>query len=286
MREVGREAMCAGVDYSGAKDVPNNTWLALGSLTNLGLEIVSLNHCGSHLLAKQLNEIASLSVVGLDFPFSLPVSFLEHLKMKRQERGFQSWQEVAEYIAFSTFDDFIQDVGEFASEPKRTTDGSLHRVGVSPLHRGNPSMTQMTFHGIRMLATLDPARFFVMPFQDPKDGSCAVLEVYPRETLYCLSLPDTGYKGSGQKPASKRSEIVSGLARIRDNSCHKDLPRLSFPKNIERVILENDHALDAVVACYASAAWKTAPHLYRDALASDDLNVLLEGWIYAPSLLK
>src|SRR5215470_12639672 len=107
MSEVGREAICAGVDYSGAKDVPNNTWLALGSLTNLGLEIVSLNHCGGHLLVKQLNDIASLSVVGLDFPFSLPVAFLEHLKTKRQDRDFQSWQEVAEYLAFSTFDDFI-----------------------------------------------------------------------------------------------------------------------------------------------------------------------------------
>jgi hypothetical protein len=147
-------------------------------------------------------------------------------------------------------------------------------------------MVQMTFHGIRLLATLDPSRFFVLPFQDVIENACAVLEVYPRETLFCLSLPDTGYKGTGEKPGKKRAEIVNGLLNLRDLGCHKDCPRISFNKNIERQMLENDHALDAVLACYATATWKTAPQLYKDPFDADDLNVLLEGWIYAPSLLK
>jgi hypothetical protein len=130
--------VCAGVDFSGAKDTPNNTWLALGSLTSLGLEIDSLNNCGGHLLAKRLNEAAPLAAVGLDFPFSLPAPFLDHLKKKREGRAFQSWQEVAECLAFLTFEEFLAEVAEFTIEPKRATDGSVHREGISPLHRANP----------------------------------------------------------------------------------------------------------------------------------------------------
>lgn len=286
MAGLGKEIHCAGVDFSGAKNVPNNTWLAVGSLTNLGLEMVSLVHCGSHMLAKQLNEVPNLVVAGLDFPFSLPAQFLEYLKEKRGGKEFQSWQEVAEYLAFLPFEEFQKDAVEFGSEPKRVTDSSTNRAGLSPLHRGNPTMLQMTYHGVRLLATLDPAKFFVLPFQDQIDNACSVIEVYPRETLFCLSLPDTGYKGSGEKAAAKRQEIAHGLANLREAGCHKDCPRISFNKNIERLILENDDALDAVVACYAGAAWKSAPQLYKDPFSLDDLNVLLEGWIYAPSLLK
>jgi len=112
------------------------------------------------------------------------------------------------------------------------------------------------------------------------------MEVYPRETLFCLSLPDVGYKSTGEKAERTRLEIVSGLANIREKGCHKDIPRISFNKNVERLILENDDALDAVLACYATAAWKAAPQLFKDPFSSDDLHVLLEGWIYAPSLLK
>lgn len=107
MSAVSKEVICAGVDFSGAKNLPNNTWLALGSLSNLGLEIVSLNNCGGHQLAKQLNQTANLKAVGLDFPFSLPTMFLEFLGDKRERKAFQSWQEVAEHLAFATFDDFL-----------------------------------------------------------------------------------------------------------------------------------------------------------------------------------
>ena len=50
--------------------------------------------------------------------------------------------------------------------------------------------------------------------------------------------------------------------------------------------LENDNALDAVIALYATAIWLVAPQLFNDPYSANDANVLLEGWIYAPSRLK
>ncbi len=146
----------------------------------------------------------------------------------------------------------------------------------------------MTFQGIRLLATLDPKKFYVMPFQDEIPFGCAVMETYPRETLFSLGLPDIGYKSKDTtKSLETRKQILKGLVTIRDSK-RKGIelcPRISINKNLEKIALESDHALDAVIACYATAIWKAAPQLNKDPLSTDDLNVLLEGWIYCPSLL-
>ena len=63
-------------------------------------------------------------------------------------------------------------------------------------------MVQMTYQGIRMLASLDPQKFFVLPFQDSVPELCSVMEVYPRETLYSLSLPDVRIQSRGEKGSS------------------------------------------------------------------------------------
>ena len=283
------QTLIAGADYSGAKTVPNETWLALGTLSSMGLEINSLNRCGSHKLAMELNSVKELNAVGLDFPFSLPVDFLAFLAEKLEADAFQSWQGVVEKIAFLPFEQFLELVTEFKVEPKRLADKALNRSAISPLHRGNPSMVQMTYQGMKLLASLDPKKFFVLPFQDAIPFGCAVMETYPRETLHSLGLPDTGYKTKdSEKSLATRKEILKGLTHIRDGKLvgREHCPYLTLGKMIERAALESDHALDAVIACYAVAVWKTAPQFYKDPFTDDDPNVLLEGWIYAPSLLK
>jgi hypothetical protein len=283
------ETFVAGADFSGAKNVPNDTWLAVGNLTNLGLEIISLTNCGAHKLALELKSIHNLVAAGLDFPFSLPYEFLNFLSEKISRGNFQSWQEVAEVLAFMPFDKFLELVTEFKEEPKRIADKATNRAGVSPLHRANPSMVQMTYQGIRMLTSLDPKKFYVIPFQDEIPFGCAVMEAYPRETLFSLGLPDTGYKGKdASKSLETRKLILKGLVSLRDKGAAgvEHCPRISMNKNIEKVAIETDHALDAVIACYSVAIWKVAPQLFKDPYSSDDSNVLLEGWIYAPSLLR
>jgi hypothetical protein len=278
------EIACAGVSFGGGKNGATNAWLATGRGTNLGLEIVSLIECNSHQLKAELSKVANLTALGLDFPFSFPVLFLDHLAKRKECDGFQSWQSVAEHLAFCSLDQFMADVVSFGRESTRTTEKGLAKATSRALQNNNPAMAQLAFHGIRLLATLNPAKYFVLPFQDQIDNGCAVMEVLPQETLSALSVPDSGYKGKTTKAAGKRQEVITALAKLRDVSRNKDCPRLTIPKNVERMMLENEDALEAVVACYTAAAFKSAPHLFSDPLSSDDLNVLLEGWIYAPSL--
>ena len=212
----------AGVDFSGAKTTPNDTWLVVGELTSLGLYITQVKNTGSHALMPELMGLEELSVCGLDFPFSLPSEFLRFLTRKLGlEEDFQDWQSVAEKIVFMSWEDFLAYVEEYDLEPKRFTDKNAGRPASSPLHRVNPSMIQMTYHGMRLLATLPPNKFSVLPFQDRVKNGCSMIEVYPREILWLLGLPDRGYKSKEKKTREKahllRREIVDGILNLRES---------------------------------------------------------------------
>ena len=285
------EILIAGVDFSGSKTIPNDTWLTIGKIGSLGLEIMDVRKVGAHALGKELSENKTIQAVGIDVPFSLPVEFLEFMAAKTLRPNYQSWQEVAEQLVFMSFEDFQALVVEFKKEPKRHCDKVLTTPAQSPLHRGYPTMVQMTFQGIRLLATIDPKRFYVLPFQSDIPFGCAVIEVYPRETLRYFNLPNTNYKAKDKKDLEKalaiRKQITDGLVAIREKKglTYKDFPRFSLPKRFDHLVNESDHALDSIIACYATAIWKTAPQLFADPLDSDNLDVLLEGWIFAPKPL-
>jgi len=289
-----KEWRVAGADYSGAKQVLNETWLAAGKVDSLGLTIDYIKKVGASSLAAELSAASSQDVplvcAGLDFPFSLPTDFIQFLCEKKSTAECQEWQQVAELIVFMSQDEFINLVGEFAKESKRFTDASVQPIAQSPLHRGNPSMVQMTYNGMRMLASLPPDKFAVLPFQDKAADKCSILEVYPRATLNNLGLPSTGYK-SKDKPKSAqalaaREAILKGLLELREKhgATHKDCPRLTLEPKLRTVALESADALDAIVACYTAAAWGAAPGLFKDPFAADDWRVIVEGWIYCPEV--
>src|SRR5262249_48977896 len=150
----GSGKFVGGVDFSRAKEAPNDTWLAIGNLSSIGVEVVDLQRIGSHKLLNQLSATPPLMALGLDFPFSLPSDYHQFLASRRNLAQFQSWQELAECLAFLSFEDFLAVANEFQKESKRYTDKISKPVAQSPLHRGNPSMVQMTFQGIRFLASL------------------------------------------------------------------------------------------------------------------------------------
>lgn len=284
------EVLVAGIDFSGAKQVPNDTWIASGRIGNLGLEIIEIRKVGSHLIAQEFTKPDSpYKAVGIDVPFSLPVEFLQFLAEKSGKPEYQSWQDVAEQLVFMSFDQFLELVVEFKKEPKRIADKAISRAAQSPLHRGNPSMVQMTYQGIRLLATLNPDKCAVLPFQDVRPGACSIIEVYPRETLGALGLPDTGYKSKEKKDQDKvvAARIVENLIEIRDKGIsHKDCPRVSISPALKHMAIESDHALDAVIACYTTAMWIMVPGLFQDPLALNEIDVFLEGWIYSPAVLS
>lgn len=281
------DQVVGGVDFSGAKTQPNETWLTLAKAGALGIEVLDIRKVGSHALPQTLKEAAPLKALGIDCPFSLPVEFIEHLAAKRLRASYQSWQEVAQDLAFMNYEEFLQIAKEFKKEPKRFTDKNCIAPAQSPLHRANPSMLPMTFQGMRLLAMLDPSKFFVLPFQDGFDFGCPVIEVYPRATLNALHLTETGYKSQEkseqERVQSTRANMLAGLVTLREKKgiSYQNFPRLTVPKRFEKIAVESDHALDSLIACYTTAAFVVAPKLFDDPLASDNLDVLLEGWIYA-----
>ncbi|MBX9689524.1 MAG: DUF429 domain-containing protein, partial [Candidatus Obscuribacterales bacterium] len=277
MRNTPSERKIAGADCSGSKELPNDTWLALGTLSGNKLELSSISKVGMHGLAGELNKTPDLSAVGLDCPFSLPVEFMNFLAKELEQAEFQSWQSMAEQVVFMPFDRFQDLAKTFKKEVKRVTDKASCAQALSPLHRGNPSMIQMTYHGIRMLAGLDPKRFFVLPFQEAIEKGAAVIEVYPRATLKCLGLPDTGYKSKEKKDRDKmqsaRHKILQGLLSLQSNEKFKNCPRLIINNKLEHQCVESDHALDAVLACFAAALWANDPAVCMDPFNSDSTEV-------------
>jgi hypothetical protein len=285
----GSGKFVGGVDFSGANEVPNETWLAIGNLSSLGVQIVDLHRVGSHKLVSQLAASPPLIAMGLDFPFSLPADFAQFLATKRDVPQFQSWQELAECLAFVSFDDFIALADAFEKESKRYTDKECKPVAQSPLHRGNPSMVQMTFQGIRMLASLDPKKFCISPFQKDDPTKCQLLEIYPGATLNAFRLPYRGYKSKEKKDRdavfAARKTIIRQLVNLREtgDSALRDVPRLSMNAQMESVVITSDDAFDAVVACYTAGIFVTAPRYFSDPYENDNLDVLIEGWIFHPN---
>lgn len=284
LKSVPSERKIAGADCSGSKEVPNDTWLAVGTLSGNKLEISRIQKIGMHALAKELKSVSDLHAVGLDFPFSLPGEFIKFLSEKLALPAFQNWQSLAEQIVFMPVEKFLELVKEFKKEPKRLTDKASCAQALSPLHRGYPSMVQMTYHGMRTLASLDPQQFYILPFQERMEKAAAVIEVYPRATLKRLSLPDSGYKSREKKDRDKmqsaRHKILHGLASLQSEAKFGRFPVLSLNSKLEHQCVESDHALDALLACYATALWADNPASCTDPFACDDADVLLEGWIY------
>jgi hypothetical protein len=282
----GQDKLVCGVDFSGANKTPNDTWLAYGRVSGWQFEILGIKQVGSHAIGAELAKLG-LTAAGIDCPFSLPAEFMEFMAQKALRKEFQTWQELAEHIVFTSFDDFLEQVKEFKKEPKRIADKAVKAPALSPLHRGNPSMVQMTYHGMRMLAMLDPSKFAVLPFQDEPVGACSVIEVYPREFLRFLSLPETGYKTKVKKEDPDvekiRRQILSGLFELKERRqiALKEFIRLSISKELERQAIASDHALDAVICAYLTALFVTQRPAFSDPFEQDDDKVLLEGWIYS-----
>jgi len=285
----GSERFVAGVDFSGAKGNPNETWLAIGNLGSLGVQIVDLQRVGSHKLTAQIAASPPLLAIGLDFPFSIPVDFAQFFAKQRHMPPFQSWQELAMALAFVSFEEFTALIASFEKESKRFTDKECKPVAQSPLHRGNPSMVQMTFQGMRLLAGLDPKKFSIAPFQDADPAKCQLLEIYPSATLNDFRLQFRGYKSKEKKDRESmmaaRKTIIRQLENLRETGdiALKDIPRLSMNPQIESSAITSDDAFDAIVACYTAAIFVIAPKHFTDPYENDNLDVLIEGWIYHPN---
>ena len=279
-----------GVDFSGAK-ADNKTWIARGVLTNQG-ELL-LKGTPYPIRREELYEllinVEPPAVVAMDFPFGVPNKFATHLSLYC---GYLpgNIRDLWATVAAITFDDFERERDEFVDahgELSRVWDRIHYPESISPLHKGGPSMIQMTYHGISLLQRLHQEscnRWQVPPLcpDEPNRDAVTLLEVMPGAALRSRCLPHQNYKNNkGRDPFNNlenRKHIIHNLSE----NFGIALPDLSQYRDL---FIFNDDALDAYIASIVAALWqkdKTAFHRPEDHAANVLEAAQLEGCIYAP----
>ncbi len=259
-----------GVDYSGdMRDPRDGTWLALLRIDGESLRVARLEATGRHGLSAHLRDpdrlLMNVEAIGLDFPFGVPLPFAEKLLGGPfPEEGWWALARRFERLKRPEYLVALQEFRDEQGEPKRLTDEQVG--GFSPLHRVNPDLGPMTYHGIRMIAE-ERSRYAIKPFETAQGH--LLLEVYPGGLVRRM-------KPSGDGEQSRTGAIIDALARL-DH----------LPVVIDEPFLKTCHgkrdALDAVIAARLAAAAVLTGEAERpaDGLAPEHGDrVRLEGWIY------
>ena len=182
-----------GVDFSGAQ-ADNKTWIARGHLTADGKGALRLDETPHPIRREELYQllisVEPPAVVAMDFPFGVPNKFATHLSLSLgYMRG--DMRNLWATVAAMSFSDFERKRDEFvvaSGELRRVWDRIHYPESISPLHKGGPSMIQMTYHGISLLQRLhqNPCnRWQVPPLcpDEPNRDAVTLLEVMPGAAL-------------------------------------------------------------------------------------------------------
>ncbi len=270
-REVPTGRLFGGVDFSGdMRDPRQATWLALVELHEERLRVVRLDPTGRSGLQTMLrdgdSEMLRVEAVGLDFPFGLPIPFAERLL--GGSFPDEGWWALARRLERMTRPEYLVALQEFrdvAGELKRYTDEVAG--GFSPLHRINPDLGPMTYHGIKLLAE-ERSRYAIRPFETAKGR--LLLEVYPGWLARRMAPP------AESGPGERNEALLAALAAL-----------ASWPVEVvapfRKACLASRDALDAVIAARAAAAAALTGEAEKPAeeFASGEAGrVRREGWIY------
>jgi hypothetical protein len=264
-----------GVDFSGdMRDRKDGTWLAVVELDGEGLRVVRLEATGRIGLENRLMDadasLLRVEALGLDFPFSLPLPFVKDLL--GQKRAGTDWWAVARRFKSLSRPAYLKAVNQFREahgEVKRHTDEIAGAF--SPLHRVNPDLGPMVYHGIRMIAK-GRSRHALRPFESARGR--LLFEVYPGGFIRRHRLD------AERVPGGRLAAIVTALGR---------LPR--YPLEIgspwrSRCLSQRD-ALDAVLAARCAAGAVLSGESEKDpkelAPGQED-RIRAEGWIYGLDL--
>ena len=244
----GRQRV-VGVDFSGARNAGKLIWIARGALAG---EAVRIESCvpardlsgGATERAPAMTALVEWlagetdAVIGLDFPFSLPVSLIPD----------QSWEDFitafpARYVNAQAFRATCMDAAA-GRELKRRTDVET-RV---PFSAYNLRLYRQTFEGIaNVLHPLVTAgRVRAVPTQPPADGLAVLAETCPASLLKAEGLYGS-YKGSAPALKAARKAIVAALET-------RGLLAPLTP-GLRRLLIDDKggDALDAAIAAIAAA---------------------------------
>lgn len=262
-----------GIDFSGATRAGNSIWVAQAILQG---DVAKIEDCrpASELprsgpareqcLPAVVDFICrqQRSLVGCDFPFSLPGSMV----------AASTWRQFALTFAsrFPDPDSFLADcrrLGE-GREIKRDCD----RDSRVPFAAYNLRIYRQTFYGIRDVLAPLIARSgaVVLPMQRPRLGKPWMIETCPASTLKKLGLY-LSYKGVGPAPRAARRRIIQGLVEQR-------LLAPLYPAQ-RRAALDNTggDALDSMIAAAATAmSYKSGAF----AIHASTMRERIEGRVY------
>jgi hypothetical protein len=273
-----------GVDFSGAKNAGDTTWIARAERSSRGrLRLLSLGSLAtlsgaadrdpalSHLV--RLIASSQNALWAMDFPFSLPVEIL-HART--------TWPSLLNFTR--RFDGCGYDFGHWCLSRARALGGANHIPRLTDAELKAPfscyhyRISYQTFHGMRdVLRPLanDP-HTAALPFQGERlrRAQRVLVEACPSSTLKKLGLPHHNYKqprGGALTPKRRRTRrsIVDRLRGLVEMS----------PSEVLRIMRDpGGDALDAVVAAVGAAhAWEGLDHR----TIARDPRRRREGCIYA-----
>ncbi len=266
---MARRKRLIGVDFSGARDAGRTIWVAEGAqrhgclvledcvpVTELPGGAADKTAALAALVGFLLN--ARHAVAGLDFPFSLPETFIDA----------PGWAAFLHDLArrYPSPEALREDCRRRASnrEIKRRTDVAA-RV---PFCVYNLRLYRQTHAGMAdvLLPLLDSGRARIVPMQRPADGRITVAEVCPASILKSEGLY-APYKGRGPGLRAARQRLLASLVE-------RGLLARPPPSVTERITEDRGgDGLDAVLAAIG-AGRVPEPLPYPDRLD------LIEGRIY------
>ena len=300
------ERTVVGVDFSGAgrDDRLGKTWITEGRLEGRALTIDNCYRISRIQLTERLMR-RDYAVSAMDFPFGVPIAFAKHW-VRDVEALTDLWQAAHELDDRNSFRSMVDKFAPIVADELLRA-GDLHISGCySSLHRVSPNMLPMTFEGMKLLYALTKCdSFHVPPLPKPETNSPVLLEVMPGAALNRFGLPATNpgkaYKMRNQQGRNRRQEIL-------DNLASKSSIVLCGLDDYRKTCLDNDDALDSIVATVVATLWvldesesafkiPSQQHTVADAFAkyrgtrkislgighlTEEEAARKEGWIYVP----
>lgn len=239
----------AGVDFSGARMAGRNIWIAEGRMTGRGIAIERLVRAadlpggGAAFLPAMTaltEHVAGLadSIVGFDFPFSLPAPLIAEPAWTSFVRRF-----AVSYPAPGDFRDDCRSRSD-GREMKRRTD----RDARVPWCAYNLRLYRQTWAGIRhvLWPLVGDDRARAVPMQPIAEGLPVLAETCPASILKKENLY-VPYKGRGDLLKAARASLLDALVDRRAFA--------PLPGEIRETAVANagGDALDAMIAAIGAA---------------------------------
>ena len=289
-----------GVDFSGAgtNTAEGKTWLTSGVLRRNTLTLEETKPVSRHALAQLLTNAEAPTIAAMDFPFSVPVRFLEHwvqhdAKVATATTMPELWQSAKRLTGANTC--LIDWCAKFKDEkgkqlhPKRYCEEHYPK-SKSPM---NKRMIPMTFRGMQMLDDVwrcKAKKFSIPNLLEGSPGAPVVLEVTPGLTLaLLLKFHKAKLKKGGYKELKSGIPVLQNRRTIFEMLRGSGLLKINGLERWREEFLVFDDCIDSVLAAVTAALWKTHSGAFPLPPSEGEPQyerTVREGWMFVPQLAR